>query len=173
MNNLSPHAVTVSRGTDPALAPALAQLFLQEVTPAYISHGEVQLGRARDFSRWADNLPMILESELADSLAGGGNSSPEVVVAVARIAGELAGFALVRLVHEPTHYAVLEDVVVSAMFRGKGVGKHIVLWAENEARRLGAQRLFLESGLQNQAAHEFFHKLGFTECSVVMTKDLS
>ncbi len=46
-------------------------------------------------------------------------------------------------------------------------------WITAEAMRFGCARLFLESGVQNHRAHEFFEREGFAICSVVMMKPLT
>ena len=41
---------------DQAMAPALARFFVAHAPPAYISHAELQGGRAEDPGRWAEDL---------------------------------------------------------------------------------------------------------------------
>jgi len=73
---------------------------------------------------------------------------------LARTATGPVGFA--RLVTDRTFRAFVEDVVVVQRARGRGVGKAMMLWLEDVARRLGVPRLDLTT---QEAA--FWAKLGF------------
>ena len=68
--------------------------------------------------------------------------------------------------------AVLEDMIVAPGVRGMGVGKLFLEWLAERAKSCGAQRLFLESGQANDAAHHFFERAGFNQTSIVMMRDL-
>ena len=72
----------------------------------------------------------------------------------------------------PVPFAIGEDLIVSPGARGSGVGKAVLDWLADEARARGIRRLFLESGITNKRAHDFFEREGFHPTSVVMMKSL-
>ena len=45
--------------------------------------------------------------------------------------------------------------------RGKGIGRRLVAALEEEARKLGVQRLILETGIRQQAALALYRATGF------------
>ena len=163
--------------SDPIEAEALASFFAANIKPDYISHSELQGARALDVGRWQPGLPAILRNEIANRIgreqglvSAAGASHP---VLAAHAADRLVGVALVSLFPTaPVPYAIIEDVIVNLADRSLGVGKRIVDWVTREAERIGCARLFLESGISNHRAHEFFHREGFAECSVVMMKPI-
>lgn len=163
--------------SDPAAAPELAQFFAREATPIpeYISHGEVQIGRAKDFEHWNYGLDSHSESEFQGILNGTAKPRDAGIV-VARVDEKLVAIAVVRFVSVDTKYpvksAVLEDLVVAQEFRGQGIGKAVVLWVEAEAKTQEVSFLFLESGVSNREAHDFFAQLDYRKCSFVMAKSL-
>ena len=160
--------------SNPAAAQELAQFFALEVklTPEYISHGEVQIGRAKDFDHWNYGLDSCLELEFREILTQSADKDCAARIVVARVKNELGAVAVVRFISGKPKYAVLEDLVVKSTLRGQGVGRKVVLWVEAEAKTQEASHLFLESGAGNTEAHDFFLQLDFRRCSFVMVKSL-
>lgn len=157
-------------------ASALGKFFADNVSPAYISHSELQGTRAIDADHWQPGLPEIVADEIrgraqeAKMVDSGHDSKP---VFVAKISDEVVGLGMVSFfptAQEP--YAILEDIVVDQNKRAFGIGKQLLDWVEDQARSIGGKQLFLESGLQNHHAYEFFKKEGFSTCSVVMVKPI-
>lgn len=72
----------------------------------------------------------------------------------------------------PRSFATLDDLVVDARFQGMGLGGQLFDWVCVELQRHGIQRLFLESGIGNTRAHDFFHARGCETVSVTMLKEL-
>lgn len=142
----------------------LAEFFAAEIDPSYISHGEIQGGRALDEDTFAPNLVAVLEQELRAAM-----SSDRLFVGIAMLGEQVVGLALVE---RGGRHATLHDVVVARSARRLGVATQIVAWVEEQARARGADRVFLESGITNRRAHEFFERCGFQVCSLVMTKRL-
>jgi len=58
--------------------------------------------------------------------------------------------------------ALIEGVHVDKDLRGKGIGKIMMEWAINEARKSGCRFVQLTSNKQRLDAHRFYKKLGFT-----------
>jgi N-acetylglutamate synthase-like GNAT family acetyltransferase len=129
------------------------------------------MGRARSLSEWHPDLPSILEKEFQQILEGENPAEGPLRIFTLEEKASLLAMGLVRL--EPQkQYAVLEDLVVNRHVRGKKLGSKMVLWLFEQARPLGLKRIFLESGVHNQTAHDFFETLGFRPCSTVFAKDV-
>jgi GNAT superfamily N-acetyltransferase len=156
---------------DPADADSLAGFFVQHVDSDYISHGELQLGRATDPEHWSPDLARLVADEIRGASENGAQSGLRVVTA--SIGSRLAAMALVNF-HRGLHscYAVLEDLVVDRALRRNGIGGAVMKWIEEEVRTAGCQRIFLESGIRNRDAHGFFERHGFRPCSLVMMKSI-
>jgi GNAT superfamily N-acetyltransferase len=156
-------------------APTLAKFMVENVTPSYISHSELMVGRADDIGRWSDDLEEVLTSELSAYLAeAGGDNAPLVSVVIAKVGGKLAGLAILSASRGArANYGILEDVVVGMDYRKMGLLRGIWEFAEAKFRGWGVKRVFLESGKGNLGAHQAFHKLGFDEMSSVFVKGLA
>ncbi|MBN8943831.1 MAG: GNAT family N-acetyltransferase [Rhizobiales bacterium] len=158
--------------TDPGMAETITRFFVAHVDAAYISHQELQEGRALAPGAWNPDLAGIIAEEVQAILASDGQDR---AIAVARNGETLVGLALMsfRPVDKaPGCYAVVDDLIVSPEARGLGLGRHMVDWLAREARERGATRLFLESGIHNNRAHGFFEKQGFAKLSTVMMREL-
>lgn len=161
---------------EPTRAQELAEFFASHVTPAYISHSELQGPRATSPSRWRERLPEIIRTELEPRLTrnqheiGAGDRRPVVVT---ETDDGLAALSLVTFAASaPIPFAVIEDLIVAPSERGKGIGTTVIEWIAAEARERRIRRLFLESGVHNESAHHFFERSGFKACSVVMLRSL-
>jgi GNAT superfamily N-acetyltransferase len=84
---------------------------------------------------------------------------------VARVDGATVGtFALLvmpNLGHGGTAAGVLEDLVVAAPWRGRGIGEALVGAAIDLCRQKGCYKLTLSSDLRRAGAHAFYDRLGF------------
>jgi len=68
----------------------------------------------------------------------------------------------------------LQDVVVSAPYRGRGYGRLLLEEAERTARAKGATLLFLSAESWNLPAHAFYRSLGLSEkASLYFERDLT
>jgi aminoglycoside 6'-N-acetyltransferase I len=96
-------------------------------------------------------------------------SQAEGVVALAKVDGELAGFAEVSIRHDhvdgtsaaPVPY--LEGWYVEENFRGKGVGRELVRFVEEWARERGFVELASDAELWNEESIRLHGTLGFRE----------
>ncbi len=153
--------------------PALVSFFIENVDPSYISHGEIQTGRAIDPSTWSPALSKILRDEFDSYVEPGSLGDGECNVAVASAAGEISALLIVRIqTVKGLRFSVLSDFVVKSGCRGQGIGRAVFSWLEAEMKKAGINRIFLESGKNNENAHGFFKSQGFELCSIVMLKDL-
>ncbi len=69
------------------------------------------------------------------------------------------GCGAVRLLDPAT--AELKRMYVAPSFRGAGIGRRLLQALESEARRLGAERLVLETGVRQAAALALYTRSGF------------
>jgi len=155
-------------------ADTLADLFLSHIAanPAYISHGEMQMGvgdgefvngelvaapapDARE--KW---MRYILEHIEDDSFA-------EVWKAVTPD-GRIVGFAVADIEEDgDAPFGMVCDVLVKEECRGKGTGQALLETAVEWLRGRGVSGIYLESGKNNHAAHRFFEKRGFRHISEI------
>jgi ribosomal-protein-alanine N-acetyltransferase len=77
--------------------------------------------------------------------------------------GELAAYIGIWTVFEEAH---ITTVAVSKRFRGRGLGRVLMLEGEKRARAKGATRLLLEVRPSNAAALAIYKGLGFIPISV-------
>jgi GNAT superfamily N-acetyltransferase len=66
-----------------------------------------------------------------------------------------------NLAHLGTPSAIVEDVVVDASCRGRGIGRAMMHDAMCVAREKGCYKLVLNSNLRRLDAHRFYEGLGF------------
>jgi GNAT superfamily N-acetyltransferase len=62
--------------------------------------------------------------------------------------------------------AILEDMIVAAASRGKGIGSLLIDYAIQEATHLGCKRITLLTDSENIQAHDFYQKKGFTKSTM-------
>jgi GNAT superfamily N-acetyltransferase len=165
--------IVVAWRRDPAIADQVATLFVRHAEPSYISHSELQVGRALAPGAWADDLRAKVY-RLAERAVATPPDAPEGIrLATLMAEGQVYGFAFVAFASGPdAPYATLEDLLVVPDGRGRGLGGRLLTWIALECRARGMRRLFLESGVLNHRAHEFFERQGFRQTSIVMMRDL-
>jgi GNAT superfamily N-acetyltransferase len=162
------------RSSDPG---ALARLFSRNISPDYISHSELQGPRARAPGAWVPDVEAVFEREIAARLGEPLDRFPSHKdwrgVVEARRDGQLVGMALVSFTRDaPVPFGWLEDIVVERTLRGAGLGERMIEWIAERFREAEIRRVFLESGIGNEAAHHLFERIGFKTVSIVMMKDL-
>jgi GNAT superfamily N-acetyltransferase len=78
-----------------------------------------------------------------------------------KLVGSLMGIICHDLVGECKPFIVIENVIVSGEYRGRGIGK----WLMEEIERIGrAQNCYYTmfvSGAQRKEAHQFYQSLGY------------
>lgn len=58
-------------------------------------------------------------------------------------------------------YAIIENVIVSKTYRGKGIGKAILHYAKTHAQEVGCYKAALMTGSKDPATHSFYEGAGF------------
>jgi GNAT superfamily N-acetyltransferase len=114
------------------------------------------------------------------SLAAAGQPGHAVFVAVAvggepGGTGEVVGFVTVG---ERKHFTgqvdgYVGELVTAAAMEGQGVGRALMVAAEDWARQQGLAHLTLETGAANRRARQFYEHLGYVEEEVRLTRSLS
>lgn len=92
---------------------------------------------------------------------------------VLRVEGKVAGMANALFTistAEGGRALLLEDVIVAAEYRGQGLGRRLVEHVLEWARKRGIVRITLLADRDNQAALEFYHRLGFTDSHMVVMR---
>lgn len=88
--------------------------------------------------------------------------SPDSALFLAVDADQVLGSLTLAFYRIPTGLkAWIEDVVVDADARGRGVGEALNLAAIDEARRRGAKNVSLTSRASREAANRLYQRLGF------------
>lgn len=147
-------------------------LFIENTGLDYISHGEVQSGRATGFSQWSPELATVLHKEFSMCFEPAGDEG-EFKLLIAYMNKKPAGILFVQLIKSaPKPYMILQDLVIAREFRNKGLGKKMLNWLEHSLKEIGIKLLFLESGVNNHGAHAFFEANGFSVSSKIMVKEL-
>jgi ribosomal protein S18 acetylase RimI-like enzyme len=89
-------------------------------------------------------------------------SSPATDVLIARVGTHIVGSLTLVTFRIPTGVrAWIEDVVVDASARGKGVGEKLNLFALELARAKGAKTVDLTSRPSREAANRLYQRIGF------------
>ena len=134
--------------------------------PSYISHGEIQTGLSDDGVSWISNLAERYAADFADP------GDRDMLVARGE-GGAVCGMLIVAFEHGAHRsFAVIEDMAVDPAARSSGIGRQLLDRAMERIEARGIEWVFLESGLQNEDAHRFFEKNGFSKLSSVFGKRL-
>lgn len=171
--------VTISWLTTHDRVQEIIDLFVSATGPEYPSHSDLMEGRAINPGEWSPDLTASLANEfMALELSDSPFTHPGTRIAVIRENSKLLGFAVVSHIlmtggrPNPVRFGRLDDIVVDPDARGSGVGSALLSWIEKALKESGIERVFLESGIQNTKAHQFFARHGFDKISVNMLKDL-
>ena len=58
-------------------------------------------------------------------------------------------------------YLEADNVVIDKGYRSKGIGKLLMDWLEEEAKRKGCKMLMLDAYVENFSGHKFYYREGF------------
>lgn len=88
--------------------------------------------------------------------------SPASQILLAEEDGQIAGMLTLVIYTTPAgRHAWIEDVVVDAAFRGRGLGAELTREAIKLAREAGAKAVSLTSRPAREAANRLYQKMGF------------
>lgn len=89
-------------------------------------------------------------------------SQQETVFVACWDKGAMVGIALMATYKVISgHKGMIEDVVVNEKFRGKGIGKKLIQFLLDEAKKLQLSEILLFSGHHRKAAISLYTSLGF------------
>jgi len=97
--------------------------------------------------------------------------NPDALVLVVEAEGKIVGMAsLQRLISTAAgeYVGLIEDVVVTQKFRGKGIGRSLFESVLSEAKARGYARLQMAVLSDNVAASHFYAQFGFQRSSMLM-----
>jgi GNAT superfamily N-acetyltransferase len=93
-------------------------------------------------------------------------NSPDDVVLIAELNRHPAGVAhmhVAELFHEEGRFARIMALVVARECRRRGVGRDLLAFLEETARRMGCGKIEITSAVHRSGAHAFYQRLGYAE----------
>jgi ribosomal protein S18 acetylase RimI-like enzyme len=93
--------------------------------------------------------------------------------------GALVGFVCVLAKALPSAddgiepYAYISDLIVRAAYRGRGIGRALMMRAETFAREFGTEQIKVGVLVRNEGTHAFYRANGFRDYTVQLVKPLS
>lgn len=102
--------------------------------------------------------------------------NPDAHFIVARSSNKITGFVnftVRKTILHSSRSALIDELIVSEKFRGKGVGKGLLSEVVKRCRDLGCCELEVSTLMSNQTARDFYRKCGFEEEAVLLEMNLS
>ena len=151
----------------------LCDMFLKHITahPEYISHGEIQMGVGE--GEFEDGVLVARPSARAREcwmryIHGDMTADDAAVFKAVSTTGDIIGFTVVEIQEDGAEpFGMVCDVLVDESLRCGGVGTALLQTALGWFREMGIKDIYLESGLNNHAAHEYFMRRGFVKVSEI------
>ena len=152
----------------------LCDMFLSHISEntAYISHGEIQMGVG--IGHFENGVLITAPSPKARECwmkyIHGNMTEPDraMVYKAVDSDGNIVGFCVVEIQEDGADpYGMVCDVLVKDETRGTGVGTTLLETALAWLTSMGICDVYLESGLKNHAAHEYFMRRGFIKVSEI------
>lgn len=152
------------------LVDELVPFMKANMDASYISHSEIMEGRATDAKHWSPVLDQVLRAEFEIDCANNTHFMCSIRAASDK---SLVAIGLCEINREASPpYAMLHDVVIDQLCRGQGLGSKLLASIESTLLEQGINRVYIESGLNNEKAHNFFRKAQFIAISTVSYKNL-
>ena len=154
-------------------AHMLADLFIGYIDAhrEYISHGEIQMGVGE--GEFKDGVLVARPSARAREcwmryIHGDMTADDAAVFKAVSTAGDIIGFTVAEIQEDGAEpFGMVCDVLVDESLRCGGVGTALLQTALGWFREMGIKDIYLESGLNNHAAHEYFMRRGFVKVSEI------
>ncbi|MFT7619443.1 MAG: GNAT superfamily N-acetyltransferase [Planctomycetota bacterium] len=149
----------------------IVRFFVKNTDTSYISHGEIMDGRAVSSEEWSTELEEVLAVEFGELLGEDDEQEPRLLVVTK--SEKLLALAVIEFLPRTRRpFGVLHDLVVHREYRERGIGSQLISMIEEEAAEAGLGKLFLECGIANSGAHEFWGTLGYEVASQTRIKRL-
>lgn len=151
----------------------LCEMFLKHITahPEYISHGEIQMGVGE--GEFEDGVLVARPSARAREcwmryIHGDMTADDAAVFKAVSTTGDIIGFTVAEIQEDGAEpFGMVCDVLVDESLRCGGVGTALLQTALGWFKEMGIKDIYLESGLNNHAAHEYFMRRGFVKVSEI------
>lgn len=153
---------------------ALAGLFLGHIRKhkEYISHGEIQMGvgvgHFTDGQLVAEPAPEAERMWKKYITANISDDEGALVCKAVSADGRIMGFVVAEIQEDgAAPFGMLCDLLVEDGCRAQGTGTALLEHALAWFRSKGISDIYLESGLNNHSAHEYFRRRGFVKVSEI------
>ena len=151
----------------------LCEMFLKHITahPDYISQGEIQMGVGE--GEFEDDVLVARPSARAREcwmryIHGDMTADDAAVFKAVSTTGDIIGFTVAEIQEDGAEpFGMVCDVLVDESLRCGGVGTALLQAALGWFKGMGIKDIYLESGLNNHAAHEYFMRRGFAKVSEI------
>lgn len=151
----------------------LCDIFIRHITAnaEYISHGEIQMGVG--VGHFEDGKFITGPSPRAGEcwmkyIHGDITADDAAVFKAVSPEGVIIGFAVAEIQEDGAEpFGMVCDVLVDETCRCGGVGTALLQAALGWFKEKGIKDIYLESGLNNHAAHEYFMRRGFVKVSEI------
>jgi GNAT superfamily N-acetyltransferase len=110
-------------------------------------------GNTTDFNKMKPNLSWIIVNQ-DYYLIGAKNQKGELV-------GSVMGIMCRDIVGSCRPFMVLENVIVSTKYRGRGIGSQLLKRIENIAQERNCYYIMFVSSYERKVAHKFYESLGY------------
>ena len=154
-------------------AEALCDIFVDHITAhtEYISHGEIQMGVG--VGSFEDGVFVTKPSAHARRawmryVMADISADDACVFKAVSSAGEIVGFGVAEIQEDGAEpFGMVCDVLVKESCRRSGVGSALLDKALEWLKANGIVDIYLESGLNNHSAHDYFKRRGFVKVSEI------
>lgn len=150
-------------------APELCKLFFAVLRQhrSYSSHGEMQMGITDDKRRILDCAEENWCSYIIKKIRNKDKAHPSVVLKYQK-AGKLIAFGVFMITDDGYHkFGMICDMVVHPKFRRHGLGSELFGLGKDWFASHNITDIYLESGISNHSAHNFYKHRGFKCVSYV------
>lgn len=94
---------------------------------------------------------------------------------MAKINNKVVGLLAINIIkpfYKQGIFLRIDSIVVKKQYQGLGIGKQLLSFAEDYARSLHCNRIFLTSGNHRKTAHKIFKHVGFIENASYFVKNI-
>jgi len=139
----------------------LVDLFLNNTTEDYITHIEIQEGRADEDGTWSANLRDTLKHQFYVAI-----KKSNILVAIDINTDVILGF--VSVLYNEDNTITVEDIVSTQ----KGIGTKLLNVVEENVRGYEYKMIIGDVGPNNERAKRFMEANGYTAKTIVYTKNI-
>ncbi len=144
-------------------------------TPLQATDADIFVALSEAFNL-EDGHPLSARASAAARVLAHGDPMARGWLVRERTKGSIAGYVVLSLSFSVEHGgrdAIIDEIYVLPDWRGRGLGRWLLAFAEEQARMLGVQTLHLEVERDNSRARKLYHSFGFDSLDrILMSKDL-